>query len=167
MYIIQRKTTINKSIQWHFLSIELITHTVGFRGIFKLSPIQNARSIDFVGSIATEFDSLLDDGKTSRHKGSQCHHVLFFSSSFFVCFLQFHFTFFISVIQLCALSILFSLNFLWINSHWSLIIIRFRSKFSEILDWNDFSFRSFIIIIRKRVFMSNSKVNFCRTALHY
>lgn len=53
------------------------------------------RSIHFGCSIAIEFDSL-DDGKTSRHKGSQCHHVLpypplpfFFSFSlmfpFFIC----------------------------------------------------------------------------------
>lgn len=173
--IYSRKTrarTINKSIQWHFLSIETITHThtVQFQGIFKLSPIQkhwfcwlNRHWIQIIGwrqNIATQRESM-----------SSCF-ILFFlnplppppsSPSFNFISLFFH------SIYNCALSAYCfrSKHFLWINSYWSLIIIRFCSKFSETLDWNDFSFRSFIIVIRKRGFMSDSKVNLCRTAWHY
>lgn len=93
------------------------------------------RSIHFGCSIAIEFDSRW---MTAKHRDTKGVNVIMFYSSFSF---KFSLIFFFHFICNCALSAYcFVKNFLWINSHWSLIIIRSCSKFSEILDWNDLVF---------------------------
>lgn len=93
---------------------------------------------------------------TQRESMSSCFTLLFLLNSVWF-FFSFH-------LQLCAFSILFRKKFL-VNQftlefdYYSILFKILRNSWLK-----RFSFRSFIIVIRKRVLMPDSQVNCCRTA---
>lgn len=150
-------------IKWHLSNSKLITNTQinGFKRILKLSPTQNTRHFLWSFAIAVEFDSL-NDGKAPRHKESQCHHVLVVFLSLIHLSLPFYFILFFSF---AIVRFQYSVFVKFLVNQFTLELDYYSILF-EILrnsSLNRFSFRSFIIVvIRQRVLMPDSQVNFCR-----